>query len=176
MSADEATTEAPDARDSSPDDPEAGAGHPEVVRGGQRVIVVNSQPRPGEEELPPRQMRGLGSVQTHATGPVSGGEQRRRRASTGSSLTAIVTTAVPVLLAAYVITLIADSSLDDTFVLAATALLALLWLGGLVSAWRGLGPGGRDGRSGVHFGRAVGLVVGAVGAVYLLIEVVPPLL
>lgn len=163
MSADEATAER-----SEPD--ETADTHTEVMRGGQRVIVVNSQPRPGDEELPPRQMRGLGSVSNHASGPVSSDQRRRRRS--GGALGAIVTAAVPVLLAAFAITFLEDR----TLVLGATAVLAVLWLVGLGTAWRGLGPKGRDGRSGVFFGRAVGLVVGAVGAVYLLIDVVPPLL
>lgn len=164
MSADEATAERSDA-----DEPESG--HPEVMRGGQRVIVVNSQPRPGDDDLPPRQVRGLGAVSNHASGPVSGSEQRRR-ASGGSALGSIVTAAVPVLLAAFAITFLDDRLM----VLLATGVLVAFWLVGLATAWRGLGPKGRDGRGAVFFGRAVGLVVGAVGAVYLLIDVVPPLL
>lgn len=165
MSADEATT--------ADDDLEVDidGGHPEVVRGGQRVIVVNSQPRPSENELPPRRMRRLGSVQTHATDPVTG-EARRRPNRGGSALTAIVTAAVPVLLLAFGITFLTDR----TAVLAATGVLAVLWLVGMATAWRGLGPNGREGRGGVLFGRAVGLVLGAVGAVYLLIDQVAPLI
>lgn len=168
MSADEATADTADTPGTGVDER---SGHPEVMRGGQRVIVVNSQPNPGEDDLPPRQMRGLGAVATHATDPVTGDSRRRR--SGGGALMAIVVAAVPVLLGAF---LIAQFLEDRTVVLAATAVLALLWLVGLASAWRGLGPNGRDGRGAVYFGRAVGLVVGAVGAVYLLIDVVPPLL
>ena len=158
------------------EDVDAGSGHPEIVRGGQRVIVVNSQPRPGEGDLPPRQVRGLGSVSLHATDPVTK-DQRPRKSGAGSALLAIVTAAVPVLLAAFAIRIAAERfDASRTVVLGATAVLAVCWLIGLASAWRGLGPKGRDGRGSVFFGRAVGLVAGAVGAVYLLIEVVPPLL
>ena len=146
--------------------------HAEVVRGGQRVIVVNSQPAPSASgDMPPRRMRRLGAVQQHATDPVTG-ETRRRSPRRGGALSAIVIAAVPVLLAAFGITFLEDR----TLVLAATGALALLWLVGLASAWRGLGPKGRDGRGAVLFGRAVGLVAGAVGAVYLLIDKVAPLL
>lgn len=146
--------------------------HNEVVRGGQRVIVVNSQPAPSDNgDLPPRRMRRLGAVQQHATDPVTG-ETRRRSPRAGGALSAIVIAAVPVLLAAYAITFLEDR----TVVLAATGVLALLWLVGLGTAWRGLGPKGRDGRGAVLFGRAVGLVAGAVGAVSLLIEDVSALL
>lgn len=169
MSADEATTAAtgtgPDATEDTT------GGHPEVVRGGQRVIAINSQPQPTDTDLPPRDMRRLGSVDVHATEPTTS-EPRRRRARSGSALVAILVTAVPVLLAAYGITFLEDR----TVVLAATGVLALVWLLGLVSAWRGLGPRGGEGRGAVMFGRAVGLVAGAVGAVYLLIDVVSPLL
>ena len=165
MSADEATTADADV------EVDIDRRHAEVVRGGQRVIVVNSQPEPGASELPPRRMRRLGAVEQHATDPVTG-EVRRRSNRSGGALWAIVVAAVPVLLAAFGITFLEDR----TLVLAATGVLALLWLLGLASAWRGLGPNAREGRGAVLFGRAVGLVAGAVGAVYLLIDTVAPLL
>lgn len=166
MSADEATSV-----DDADVEVDGDRRHAEVVRGGQRVIVVNSQPKPGAVDMPPRRMRRLGAVQQHATDPVTG-ETRRRSPRTGSALSAIVLTAVPVLLAAFGITFLEDR----TLVLAATGALALLWLLGLASAWRGLGPKGRDGRGAVMFGRAVGLVAGAVGAVSLLNDKVAGLL
>jgi hypothetical protein len=84
----------------------------------------------------------------------------------------LLLTAVPVAAAAYGITFLEDR----TTILAATGGLALLWLLGIIAAWRGLAPGGRDNRAGLWLGRAIGLVMGAVAAVYLLLDTVSPLL
>lgn len=149
-----------------------GATHREEVRAdGERVIVVNSQPSARESELPPRQMRSLGAVTAHATDPVSGDGQPRRGASRrGRPLVSMLVTSVPLAAAAFGITFLEDRST----VLTATAALVLVWLLGIVAAWRGLGPGGRD--SGIWLGRAIGLVLGALAAVYLLLDTVSPLL
>jgi len=145
----------------------------EVQRGGDRVIVVNSQPDIGSDELPPRRLRSLGAVAAHATDPMSG-DSRPRRGGTrrGNPLVSMVMTAAPIALAAYGITFLTGR----TTMLATTAELALFWLGGITLAWRGLGPGGRDARGGIWLGRAIGLVIGAVAAVYLLLDTVTPLL
>lgn len=146
--------------------------HQEVERDGERVIVVNSQPSRTEQELPPRRMRSLGSVAAHATSPVSGGEGRPRRGSRrGSPLVSMLVTAVPLVAAAWGITFLEDR----VPILVATGLLVLVWLLGIAAAWRGLGPGSRD-SGGTWLGRAIGLVLGAVAAVYLVLDTVTPLL
>lgn len=149
------------------------AHHEEVRADGERVIVVNSQPRARDEsDLPPRQVRSLGSVAAHATDPISGDSQPRRGGSRrGNPLLSILLTAVPLAAAALGITFLEGR----TTVLAATAALALVWVLGIAAAWRGLGPRGRD-SGGVWLGRAIGLVLGALAAVYLLLETVSPLL
>lgn len=140
--------------------------HHEEVRGDDRVIVVNSQPGRTESELPPRRLKSLGSVSSHATDPVSGDGQPRRGGRRGNPLLSLLLFAVPLALAGFGI-----AQLDArTPLLAATAALAAVWLVGIVAAWRALGPGGRDGRSAVWLGRAIGLVLGAVAAVYLLLD------
>lgn len=146
--------------------------HEEVERDGERVIVVNSQPSSTERELPPRGMRSLGSVAAHATSPVSGGEGRPRRGGRrGNPMVSMLATAVPLVLAAWAITF-----LDDRVpILVATGALVLVWLLGIAAAWRGLGPGARD-SGGTWLGRAIGLVLGALVAVYLLLDTVTPLL
>lgn len=150
--------------------------HREEVRAdGERVIVVNSQPRVRDSgEMPPRQMRSLGSVSAHATDPVSGDSQPRRGGGgrRGTPLLSMLLTAVPLAAAAWGITFL-DSR---TAILTAAATLVVVWLLGIVAAWRGLGPGGRDSRGGVWLGRAIGLVLGALAAVYLLLDTVSPLL
>lgn len=149
--------------------------HREEVRDdGERVIVVNSQPRAREDsDLPPRQMRSLGSVTAHATDPVTGeGQPRRGGGRRGRPLLSLLVTAVPLAAAAYGITLLEER----TAILAATAALLVVWLLGIASAWRALDPEGRDKRSGIWLGRAVGLVLGALAAVYLLLDTVTPLL
>ena len=140
---------------------------------GNRVIVVNSQPAAGQQELPPRRLRSLGPVSSHATETMPG-ESRPRRSSgrRGNALVALLLTALPVAAAAWGITLLEGR----TEVLAATGALAAVWLLGIVAAWRGLAPGGRDNRAGVWLGRAIGLVLGALAAVYLLLDTVSPLL
>lgn len=148
--------------------------HREEVRAdGERVIVVNSQPRARDgSEMPPRQMRSLGSVTSHATDPVSGDSQPRRGGGRrGKPLLSILLTALPLVAAAFGITFLEGR----TVVLGATAALVLVWLLGIVAAWRGLGPGGRDSRGGIWLGRAIGLVLGALAAVYLLLDTVSPL-
>ncbi len=151
------------------------ASHREEVRpNGERVIVVSSQPAGSEEDLPPRRLRSLGSVAAHATDPVPG-ESRPRRGSgrrSGRPLLSMLSTAVPLAAAAFGITYLDDR----TPILAATAALTLLWLVGIAAAWRGLGPGSRDSRGGVWLGRAIGLVLGALVAVYVLLDTVTPLL
>lgn len=151
------------------------ASHREEVRpDGERVIVVNSQPSGGDEDLPPRRLRSLGSVAAHATDPVPGDGRPRRGSGRrgGRPLLSMLATAVPVAAAALGITYL-DSR---TSILGATAVLVALWLLGIVAAWRGLGPGSRDSRGGVWLGRAIGLVLGALAAVYLLLDTVTPLL
>lgn len=140
---------------------------------GERVIVVNSQPEAGQQELPPRRLRALGPVMAHATEAVPG-ESRPRRGGgrRGSALLSLLFTALPVAAAAYGITFLEDR----TTILGATGGLALLWLFGIIAAWRGLAPGGRDNRAGLWLGRAIGLVLGAVAAVYLLLDTVTALL
>ena len=140
---------------------------------GDRVIVVNSQPRASEHERPPRRLRSLGSVAAHATEAVTGdGGPRRHSGRRGSSLLALLVTALPVAAAAWGITFLEGR----TRILAATAALGVVWLLGIAAAWRGLAPGNRDNRAGVWLGRAIGLVLGAVAAVYLLLDTVAPLL
>ena len=140
---------------------------------GDRVIVVNSQPQAGQQEMPPRRLRSLGPVAAHATEAMPGdGRPRRSSGRRGNAFLSLVLTAVPVALAAWGITMLEGR----TSVLAATAALAVLWLLGIVAAWRGLAPGGRDNRAGLWLGRAIGLVLGALAAVYLLLDTVSPLL
>ena len=163
------------AQDASEASDVTGTAHREEVRAdGERVIVVNSQPRARDgSELPPRQMRSLGAVTAHATDPVSGDTQPRRGSTRrGNPLLSMLLFAVPLAAAAWGITMLEGR----TAVLGATAALVVLWLVGIVAAWRGLGPGSRDGRSGVWLGRAIGLVLGALAAVYLLLDTVTPLL
>ncbi len=144
---------------------EAPTEHEEVRRGGQRVIVVNSQPATLNTERPPGRLRSLGSVSAHATDPVSV-DSRPRRRSSGSSILGLLSTAVPLGLGAWAV----KAMTGRTGILTFASILAAFLLIGLVMAWRGLGPRGRDGRGGVWFGRAVGLVVGGLAAVYLLLE------
>lgn len=147
--------------------------HPEVERNGERVIVVNSQPSAIDKELPPRRLRSLGAVSAHATSPVSGGDSRPRRGTTRRwrPLVAMLVTALPLIAAAWGIRFLDARGA----ILATTAVLVLVWLVGIVAAWRGLGPGSRD-SGGVWLGRAIGLVLGALVAVYLLLDTVTPLL
>ncbi len=154
------------------DDVTTASRHEEVRRDGDRVIVVNSQPASGEGEMPPRRLRHLGAVAAHATDPVSGDAQPRRGSRGGNPLLSILLYALPFAAAAYGITQLTGR----TVLLGATAGLLVLWLLGIVAAWRGLGPGQRDGRTGVWLGRAIGLVLGALAAVYLLLEKVSGLL
>lgn len=149
------------------------AHHEEVRADGERVIVVNSQPRARDDsEMPPRQVRSLGSVASHATDPVSGDSQPRRGGSRrGNPLLSMLLTAVPLAAAAFGITFLEDR----TTVLAATGGLAVVWVLGIAAAWRGLGPRSRD-SGGVWLGRAIGLVLGALAALYLLLDTVSPLL
>jgi len=154
------------------DDVTEAAHHEEVRANGDRVIVVNSQPPSGDAEVPRRKLRSLGAVSAHATDPITG-DSRPRRGSTrrGSPLVALLVTAVP-----FAAVALGISYLDGRVaILASTAVLALVWLLGIAAAWRGLGPGRRD-SSGVWLGRAVGLVLGALVAVYLLLDTVTPLL
>ncbi len=140
---------------------------------GDRVIVVNSQPQGGQQELPPRRLRSLGPVAAHATEAMPGdGRPRRSSGRRGNAFLALLLTAVPVALAAWGITMLEGR----TTILAATGGLAALWLIGIIAAWRGLAPGGRDNRAGLWLGRAIGLVLGALAAVYLLLDTVSPLL
>lgn len=150
------------------------ASHREEVRPtGERVIVVNSQPSGSDEDLPPKRLRSLGSVAAHATDPVPGdGRPRRGSGRRGRPLLSMLAMAVPLAAAAFGITLLEDR----TVILAATAALTVLWLVGIAAAWRGLGPGSRDSRGGVWLGRAIGLVLGALVAVYVLLDTVTPLL
>lgn len=145
--------------------------HHEEVRDGERVIVVNSQPRSGEQELPPRRLRSLGAVSSHASEAPSS-EGRPRRGRRGNPLVSMLVTFVPLAAAAWAITLL-DGRVA---ILVTTSLLALVWLVGIAAAWRGLGPGSRDSRGGIWLGRAIGLVLGALVALYLLLDTVTPLL
>lgn len=142
--------------------------------GGDRVIVVNSQPRASEREMPPRRLRSLGPVAAHATEAMPGEGRPRRSGSgrRGNAFVALLVTALPTIAAAYAITLLEGR----TAILVATGVLAALWLAGIVAAWRGMAPGGRDNRAGIWLGRAIGLVLGALVAVYLLLDTVSPLL
>lgn len=150
------------------------ARHEERRDGGDRVIVVNSQPRASERELPPRRLRSLGPVAAHATEAMPGDGRPRRSSGgrRGNALVSLLLTALPTIAAAYGITLLEGR----TTILAATAALAVLWLLGIVAAWRGMAPGGRDNRAGIWLGRAIGLVLGALVAVYILLEPVSGLL
>lgn len=140
---------------------------------GDRVIVVNSQPQAGQQELPPRRLRSLGPVAAHATEAMPGdGRPRRSSGRRGNAFLSLLMTALPTIAAAYAITLLNGR----TAILASTAVLAVLWLAGIGAAWRGMAPGGRDNRAGVWLGRAIGLVLGALVAVYLLLDTVSPLL
>ncbi len=150
---------------------EATTEHEEVRRGGQRVIVVNSQPATSPSERLPRRLRSLGSVSAHATDPVSV-DSRPRRRSSGNALMGLISTLLPLSLIAGGITVLNSR----TAILTWSGILAGLLLVGLVMAWRGLGPRGRDGRGGVWFGRAVGIVGGGLVAVKLLLDKVLPLL
>lgn len=150
------------------------AHHEEVRADGERVIVVNSKPRArSESDLPPRQMRSLGNVTAHATDPVSGDSQPRRgNTRRGRPLLSMLLTAALLAGAAFGIGFLEGR----TVILGAAAGLVVVWLFGIGAAWRALGPGGRDGRSGVWLGRAIGLVLGALAAVYLLLDKVTGLL
>ncbi len=140
---------------------------------GDRVIVVNSQPQAGMQELPPRRLRSLGPVTSHATEAVPGdGRPRRSSGRRGNAFLALLLTALPVAAVAFGIRLLEDR----TAILVATGALAVVWALGIIAAWRGLAPGNRDNRAGVWLGRAIGLVLGALAAVYLLLETVSPLL
>ena len=146
--------------------------HEERRVNGDRVIVVNSQPQAGQQGLPPRKLRSLGPVASHATETMPGeGRPRRSSGRGGNAFVALVLMAVPVAAAAWGITFLEER----TEILAATGALAVLWLLGIVAAWRGLAPGGRDKRAGVWLGRAIGLVLGALAAIYLLLDTVTPL-
>lgn len=154
-------------------DVEPSTQHEERRANGDRVIVVNSQPQAGQRELPPRRLRSLGPVSSHATEALPGdGRPRRSSGRRGNAFLALLVTAVPVTAAAFGITLLEGRSV----ILGAAGGLAALWLLGIVAAWRGLAPGNRDNRAGVWLGRAIGLVLGALAAVYLLIEPVSALL
>ncbi|MFT6942774.1 MAG: hypothetical protein ACJA2F_000969 [Nitriliruptoraceae bacterium] len=150
---------------------EATTGHEEVRRGGQRVIVVNSQPVSSNTERPPGRLRSLGSVSAHATDPVSV-DSRPRRRSTGNSIIGVLSTSLPMGFGALAVSAMTGRS----DILLYSTILAAFLLIGLLLAWRGLGPRGRDGRGGVWFGRAIGLVLGGLAAVYLLLEKVSAIL
>jgi hypothetical protein len=116
-------------------------------------------------------LRSLGSVSAHATDPVSV-DSRPRRRSTGNSIIGVLSTSLPMGFGALAVSAMTGRS----DILLYSTILAAFLLIGLLLAWRGLGPRGRDGRGGVWFGRAIGLVLGGLAAVYLLLEKVSAIL